>query len=84
VDIKLSRLFNVNRLRFEVFVNVFNVFDRRNSSGVYTDTGRSDYTLADPTQQGRVIAVSDIEEFYARPGMYSAPRHIQLGLKTTF
>ena len=84
VDLKLSKMFRLNQFEFDVFVNVFNVFDRRNPNNVYSDTGRADYTLEGVTQQNRVISIADVEEYYARPGMYSPPRHIQLGLKFSF
>ncbi len=86
VDVYLNRRFDVGAIDFNLFCNIYNVFDIRNETGVYTDTGTASYTttidpdliLYNPSRVGTV------EEFITQPSWYSTPRQIQLGLTLEF
>jgi outer membrane receptor for ferrienterochelin and colicin len=83
-DLRLSREIRVAGLRLELFTNVYNLFDRRNVNGVYTDTGEASYTLEGINYRNRVVAISDVNEYFAQPGMYTPPRSIQIGVTVGF
>jgi len=86
VDIYLNRRFDLGTLDINLFCNIYNVFDIRNETGVYTDTGTASYTttidpdliLYNPSRVGTV------EEYITQPSWYSTPRQIQLGLTLEF
>ena len=84
VDLRISRSFHLGPTRYQLFCNVTNLFDIRNANWVYSDTGRPDFTLQSYLNEQRLIEISSINEFYTRPGMYTPPRLIQLGLRVSF
>ncbi len=67
----------------ELYVKVFNLFDRRNELTVFSDTGRATHTfnIQGSDDEGRP---NTIAEFYARPDWFSAPRQVQLGFTFSF
>ena len=83
VDLRVSKSFDYKKFRTEVFLNITNLFDTRNANNVYADTGQPDYTLDGENQQGlqRIIEISDVDEYFTRPGNFTPPRFIQLGLR---
>ena len=85
VDLRLSKAFEFKGYRTEFFVNVTNLFDIRNANNVYSDTGQPDYTLSGVNQIDREgnpdVEISNVDEYFTRPGNYSPPRFIQLGLR---
>jgi hypothetical protein len=83
-DLRLSKIFYLKKYRLNFFMNVFNLLDRRNARNVYSDTGRPDYTLEGINQQRRVVEVADVNEYFARPGNFHPPRHIQWGIVLAF
>lgn len=84
LDLRVSRRLNFSNFYADLFLNVFNLLDTRNARNVYSDTGRPDYTFEGINQidrnSGLDIEISDVVEYYMRPGNYYAPRFIQLGL----
>lgn len=81
VDFRLSRNFNLGKIRLSTYLNIRNIFDRRNATNVYADTGLPDYTLQGITQKDRVLELSSVDDYYTNPYYYSAPRFIQFGLR---
>ena len=67
-----------NRTNFDG--DITNLLDTRNANYVYEDTGLPDYTLQDYQNWSRLTEISNSTEYFNNPGMYSAPRFIQLGL----
>jgi hypothetical protein len=59
-------------------MDIFNLFDSRIATGVYSDTGQPDLTLEE-FRQGAVDP-----GFWVRPQFYREPRRVQLGLKFKF
>jgi len=61
-------------------MNVYNLFDTRNELTVYSDTGRSTYTLVPTyTPQYSGPGYNSLDEFLVRPDFFSSPRQIKLG-----
>jgi len=81
LDLRISRQFRVGSLGLQVFANVTNLFDTRNARYVYADTGTPEFTLQSYLQRNRFWEIGSIDEYYTRPGMYSNPRFIQLGMR---
>jgi outer membrane receptor protein involved in Fe transport len=88
-DVYLSRA----DMFFSFFLEVTNLFDRRNVVDVYTNTGQPDNDgrcyedTSDPDGSGP-LTVEDVNRFYRLiandPQNYSAPRIIRLGLEFNF
>jgi len=87
VDLTINKLFRLgSSLRFELFVNVYNLFDQRDETVVYGDTGTADYTTGiDPSiVPYNSTRVSTVEDFVIQPSWYTAPRQIQVGINFGF
>jgi len=77
-DFNIYYEFDMGSVRPRIFVDVFNIFDRRNVTGVYSDTGEPDVTL----QQFQLGAFDP--GFWVRPFNYTEPRRIQAGIEFKF
>ena len=77
-DFNIYYEFDMGSVRPRVFVDVFNIFDRRNVTGVYSDTGEPDLTL----QQFQLGAFDP--GYWVRPFNYTEPRRIQAGIEFKF
>ena len=84
VDLLISKSFYFGSIGLQAYCNITNLFDIRNANWVYADTGKPDFTLQSYMHQERLIEISSIDEFYARPGMFSSPRFIQFGLRLSY
>jgi outer membrane receptor protein involved in Fe transport len=86
LDFTLNKEFTVSGMMLNVFMNIFNVFDIRDETNGYSDTGSADYTTTvrpnDITYDAKRIG--SIENFMLNPYWYTAPRQIQLGLSVGF
>jgi outer membrane receptor protein involved in Fe transport len=86
VDLRAYYELLINPVKFVFFARVFNLFDVRNETGVYDDTGRAGYT----TDQGRVALtnprelVNSLDAWYRRADYFSEPRRIELGMNLEF
>ncbi len=67
----------------QLFVKMFNVLDQRNQLTVFSDTGVADetYDIQGTDDGSRPNSVND---FYIHSEWYSAPRHVQIGIKFNF
>lgn len=81
LDLRVSKSFKLSGINVQAFLDVTNLLDTRNANYVYADTGLPDYTLQDYQNWSRFIEISNSTEYFNNPGMYSAPRFIQLGLR---
>ncbi len=79
IDLRISRQILLWSERFNVFLKVYNVFDRKNEIDVYTDTGRAGYSLVSQYLGDRVGHVNTLDEWLQRPDYYSEPRKILMG-----
>jgi hypothetical protein len=78
LDLNIYKQFDLGRIRPRVFMEIFNVLDTRNVTGVFADTGEPDVTL-DQTRTGIFDA-----GYFVRPGNYREPRRIQIGVDFRF
>lgn len=87
MDMNLFKMFDLGVIDANVFVKVFNVFDRRNEVVVYGQTGRSSASLralgAEPVNRnpGRI---NTVQQYIVRPDFYSEPREILFGVELSF
>ncbi len=84
LDMRISKQFQLGPWQLQVFGNVTNLLDTRNALYVYSDTGNPDFTLQSYMYENRFYEIGSINEYYARPGMYAAPRFIQFGLRISY
>ena len=67
-------------------MNIYNVFDTRDETSVYTDTGTAEYTT--DVRIDEIVyspaRVGAIDRWVIRPEWYTAPRQIQVGLSVGF
>ena len=86
VDMRLYKEFDLFSTRFMLFLRVFNLFDNRNQTDVYDDTGRADFTtdLERVRSLNPSLYVNTLEEWYNNASYYSAPRRIELGFTFNF
>ncbi len=84
VDLKTNYNFFLGGNRFQVFLKVFNLFDRRNEDIVYASTGRAGFNL-EHRQSGQVKGINTLEEFFFNPPHhFSAPRQVRFGVTANF
>ena len=80
LDMRSYYHFNLFGLKASLSMNVYNLFDIRNELTVYSDTGRSTYTLVpNYTPQYSGPGYNSLDEFLVRPDFFSSPRQIKLG-----
>lgn len=76
----------IDPINIVAFIRVFNVFDIRNETTVYDDTGRAgfttDYDRAVQANTSQII--NTIDEWFRRPTYYSEPRRIEFGMNLEF
>ncbi|MEX2117943.1 MAG: TonB-dependent receptor [Bacteroidota bacterium] len=86
-DLNTFKTFSLDPIHMTVFLRVFNLFDRRNETTVYGQSGRSFASVrslgAEPVNQNP-NRVNTVEEFILRPDFYSEPREIQFGVEISF
>ena len=83
VDLRMHKRLRLWKLNTLLFLNIYNIFDRKNEEIVYSDTGRSDYTLI-PRYTGEVRGANTLEEYLIRPDYFSAPRQVKFGFGVSF
>lgn len=84
LDMKADYNINVAGMRYNFFLKVFNMFDRRNEVIVYQSTGRAGFNL-ESLQSGTPKGVNTVDEFFSNPPHhYSEPRQIRLGVTVGF
>ncbi|MFB0515678.1 MAG: TonB-dependent receptor domain-containing protein [Candidatus Neomarinimicrobiota bacterium] len=87
-DLKLFYNLPIRVAQAQLFVNVYNLFDRRNAQTVFGDTGKANRSLEEllARQTGREIELyrpNTLTAFFTRPDWYSPPRQIQIGLNVS-
>ena len=77
LDANAFREFGLGPVRPRVFVQIYNVLDRRNAVSVYADTGLPGVTFNAPLNSADA-------GYFTRPNFYSEPRRIHAGLRLRF
>ncbi len=72
--------------KLSLFLRVNNIFDIKNESNVYGDSGTADFTLDEflRKQQNLPTLVNSIDAFYRNPTFYFEPRRIEMGASFYF
>ncbi|MCK4579213.1 MAG: TonB-dependent receptor, partial [Candidatus Marinimicrobia bacterium] len=85
-DLRVSKTFRIGRNTLTATAKVYNLFDRLNERYVFTDTGRSTYSLR-PTYAGDpkehypdLVGVHPLAEHLNNPNNYRSPRQILFSL----
>ncbi len=84
VDVYVTKYFELFGKQLSVFLKIYNLFDTLNEVNVFTDTGRSGYTLELTRNQTAPRGVNTLAEYFTRPDFYSTPRQIIIGADFTF
>ncbi|NQT27679.1 TonB-dependent receptor [candidate division KSB1 bacterium] len=86
IDMTINKRIKVGGFNLEVFTNIYNLFDTRDATFVYTDTGSPDYTTNITPERVPYNSkrVGTVESFVLRPDWYTAPREVQIGLSIVF
>ncbi len=79
-DLYLNRNFKLQGRTLSIFMNVYNLFDRKNATNVYTDTGKPDYTLEELYVHESPERVGTVKDFFTHPDWYTPPRKVQIGM----
>jgi outer membrane receptor for ferrienterochelin and colicin len=89
-DLQMFKTINIAGQEITATLKVYNLFDRLNERYVFTDTGRSTYSLA-PTYKGdpaehypNIVGVHSLDEYLYSPNNYRSPRQILFGLGWSF
>ena len=85
LDIKLFKYIEFSGMKGKLYMNIYNLLDRRNEIIVYGDTGRTNETI----EKARAEIISPFEplrpntigQYFNRPDWYDEPREIQLGFQ---
>jgi outer membrane receptor protein involved in Fe transport len=77
VDVNAFRRMKLGKAEFELFVEVYNLFDAKNPIAVWADSGKPDFTLRQRQQ------IQADPGWFVRPDFYSEPRKIQFGVKVS-
>ena len=75
VDMNVYKEFTSRSVKFRLFAEIFNVFDSRVVTNVFSDTGEPDVTL----DQKRTGSFDD--GYWVRPDNYREPRRLQMGVE---
>ncbi|RQW05878.1 TonB-dependent receptor [candidate division KSB1 bacterium] len=85
-DLYVTKRFPLGKANIMLFAYVYNLFDNRMATNVFSDTGSPEYTTdPDPDEVlYNPIRIGTVEDYYKRPEWYIAPRQVQLGLSLGF
>ncbi len=82
-DFSAFKRFRLNkRQTLTLSTTILNVFDLKNETGVYTDTGRAGYTQEELTAIEN-SEINTLDEVYNNPSFYSRPRLVRVGLEVS-
>jgi len=85
-DVYVTKSFPFAGMNMMLFAYVYNVFDNRMATAVFSDTGSPEYTT-NPRPEDVIynsLRIGTVEDLYKRPEWYIAPRQVQLGLSLGF
>jgi hypothetical protein len=86
LDLLLHRRFRVGALNLGLLVTVYNVFDQKGETAVYSETGTARYSVnLDPNYVNyNTLRIGTVEDLVRRPDWYIPPRQVQAGLTLEF
>ena len=82
VNLNAYKNIRIGPSRLQVFSRVDNLFDARNETSIFGDTGRATYSL-EQAVEARNFRGADavLDQRYTRPTFFSQPRRVVLGLR---
>jgi len=81
LDLNANKIIRFGKLKFNLFVKVYNLLDQLNELKVYTSTGRATYSLnPEPYLDDPVLH----NDYITHPDYYSEPRLVLTGLAIEF
>ena len=86
LDLRVFKNLTLGPVMASVYVKVFNLFDQRNETGFYSQTGRAT-TSVQALGAGNIDAagrVNSVGDYIVRPENFSEPREIQVGVELSF
>ena len=84
VDMRISKSVELMGRKISLMANVYNLLDIRNEIRVFSDTGRSGYSLIPIyTSEDPNWDYNTLSEYLYRPSYYSSPRQIRIGISTS-
>lgn len=85
VNLTAFRNVRLGGTRIQLWTKVDNVFDTRNETGIFGDTGRATYSLQQSIE-GSTFRGEDVvlAQRYARPDFFSQPRRVVFGARFQF
>jgi outer membrane receptor protein involved in Fe transport len=86
IDMQAFYEIPVDPLRIVAFVRVINLFDIRNESDVFNDSGRAGFTIDEATARNSRAKeyVNSLDQWFTIPTHYSEPRRIEVGMNLEF
>lgn len=86
VDLYIDRTIPIGKLKVTLFLNIYNLFDHRDETDVYGDTGTASYTtLINPAKiPYNPLRVGTIEHYVLQSGWYTSPREVHAGVEINF
>ena len=83
IDLFATKDFKFGPAQLNLYLKIYNMFDRLNEKDVYSDSGRATYTQ-ELNEPGAVEGLNTKEEYFNRPDWYGPPRRILIGISTKF
>ncbi len=85
-DIRMFYDLPLDRYHLVAFLRIFNVFDIRNETDVFDDSGRAGFTVDEATAMASTPnpKVNSLNQWYTIPTHYSEPRRIEFGVNLEF
>lgn len=85
-DLRMYKNISIDALKVTLFMRVNNLFDTKNETGVYGDTGRAGETKyeREALLSGQRPYINTIADYYTNPQNYSEPRRIEVGATIEF
>ena len=84
VDLRLSKQIRVGKFSYIITLNAYNLLDRLNEFGVYSDSGRATTSSTFRIVESQALYNNTASEYLRQPFRFGAPREIQLGLRIGF
>jgi outer membrane receptor protein involved in Fe transport len=98
VDLRVEKFFKFAGLGLSVFTQIENVFDIKNERLIFTDSGRSLYSIYQTLEAGQLETLrqliranpelyppeSELDNYYRRADFLSEPREVRVGFSLSF
>ncbi|MHB9013194.1 MAG: hypothetical protein ACYC49_13355, partial [Ignavibacteriaceae bacterium] len=87
VDLKAYKDFMIDKMRLNLFLRVYNLFDTENQLNVYNDSGTANFTIAeylDRINGNPTKLVNTLDQYFRNPSYYSEPRRVEIGASIFF